>query len=165
MKKVKLLIAGIIAACTLQAQNVMNYKGLTVDFEQLTENLNGTGQILDTAQKYEGVAGAKLDFINFIDGLNPDLSTDNFVQAKRMLSVTNESIEKEMLARLSYQYTVDSGIWNSAGFIGEKIKAKTVSGNWKTGIYQGEVNGKHVIQVEGRPELAWIINIKTLIVE
>jgi hypothetical protein len=164
MKTIKLILIGLVACIALQAQNTMDYKGLTVDFDQLTENLNGTGQLLDSAQKYEGVAGAKYDFINMLEALNPDLVTENYEQAKRMLLVSSSNVEKEMLARLAVQYMIDNNVWNPAGLIGQEVEAKTVNGNWKQGIYQGEVNGLHVIQATGRDELGWFIDEKTIII-
>jgi hypothetical protein len=155
MKKLTTLLIVLAACLCMQAQNLLTYRGDTVDIEQLTGELDGISHIIDTATKYKGVTGGKWAVLDVLDATNDNITrsrdeqTDNVQTAIKLLLVDDAALENEYFTRLYIQYLTDNSMYDASTFIGSKVKALCVTGGgskWLTGEYLGNLQGRAIIK-------------------
>jgi hypothetical protein len=155
MKKILIILGFLVCLTITKAENLLIYKGDTVDIEQLVSELDSVDKIVTTIKLNDGVVGGKMNLINTLNETNDNLvinlsqQNDNIKKAIKLIYVDDPILEKEYIHRLIQEYYRQIEMWDVSSFVGQKVGVLVVIKNkkkWMTGTYIGQLQGFAIIE-------------------
>lgn len=155
MKKILITLGFLVCLTITKAENLLIYKGDTVDIEQLVSELNHLDRIIDTIKQYDGVVGGKMNLINTLNETNDNLvinlnqQNDNIKKAIKLIYVDDPTLEKEYIHRLIQEYYRQIGMWDVSSLVNQRVRVLVVINNkkkWMIGTYLGQLQGFAIIE-------------------